>query len=813
MAPKIYRLSSSGTWQEIKKLYRLGSNGAWAQIKNMYRLSTSGIWQLIYQSALTPTVESQSEIAVSSANATTGLRYLLGTHYHWNNATNVYYNFERSIDGSTYTKFGPDQSAVNPASGSGEVNTQNLLDGSLLSDSYFHVQPNTTNYYRYFSKAENTTYSTNATSTSSTVSVEGARDISSLTASSISYTSLTLQWNSGLYNGSWIIYYGTSSNNLNNNIHVSSTTKQVTGLSPNTTYYFAVKPYTGSLVNGSVTGYRGNLSSTISATTTGYPAPIQNTAPTISGSGIWFTQLSATSGTYSFAQSVTTRIRIIPNYQSPITSGQTSDGYDGYQDPKSNPYNINQADASYSYFASSAYAQDVVVGLNGETYFYYSSAKLITKDVAQDTYDRTAVASNSNGNALGIAAPAKNTNMDPSSWYYNGIYNKGIWSTNGSKALSSSSVNFNTIATDIPRQTLEWGKDATTIKASLPSGAGGNGLMFWETSLGSWWAVVPDYKYSTVQNTVTTYSYNTVQQVLSCSGSVSGACSLPALGSTAGSRCSGATTTTNGCQACNGATSNYPDGTLSTACGGKCSCTGPFTSTTYGCTSTQTGTSCPSSSTSTYNASTVGQRCGACTANFPAPGLYTWPTVGSTSTTYYTCTLRTCSDSYSYSVYQNVNSCTGAGATNTTTPCANGNGSVGSVCNCTSTENTTTSTQYDSLLKIYAATGSSIVSKASEIVATTNVAGSADNANFTQIKAINVYTSGNTINAQAYQNANFSTQLGNTLSYTATSGLPSSDLTITPKFHPYHGSNSAGLMIGPAAARLVGYDWDNFYIG
>lgn len=58
MAPKIYRLSSSGTWQQIKKLYRLSSSGTWQGLKKIWRLSSSGIWELIFSGLATPTIKS-----------------------------------------------------------------------------------------------------------------------------------------------------------------------------------------------------------------------------------------------------------------------------------------------------------------------------------------------------------------------------------------------------------------------------------------------------------------------------------------------------------------------------------------------------------------------------------------------------------------------------------------------------------------------------------------------------------------------------------------------------------------------------------
>lgn len=79
MAPKIYRLSSSGTWQEIKKLYRMSSSGIWGQIKKIYRLSSSGIWSLIFTSQEAP-IQSLKPTLTGNAQAGTSLTSTSGEY-------------------------------------------------------------------------------------------------------------------------------------------------------------------------------------------------------------------------------------------------------------------------------------------------------------------------------------------------------------------------------------------------------------------------------------------------------------------------------------------------------------------------------------------------------------------------------------------------------------------------------------------------------------------------------------------------------------------------------------------------------------
>lgn len=61
MAPKIYRLSSSGAWEQLKKLYRLSSSGTWQALKKVWRLSSSGVWEIIFSALATPSVKSATK--------------------------------------------------------------------------------------------------------------------------------------------------------------------------------------------------------------------------------------------------------------------------------------------------------------------------------------------------------------------------------------------------------------------------------------------------------------------------------------------------------------------------------------------------------------------------------------------------------------------------------------------------------------------------------------------------------------------------------------------------------------------------------
>ncbi|NDB58907.1 hypothetical protein EB001_10700 [bacterium] len=246
----------NSSWKDVNSIY-LRASGAWKNITAAY-IRVSGTWKQIFSSIVSPSVESQSEISVSSPSLTNGLRVLTGKHYHWINSDTLYYAFQRSTDGLSYTSFYADAVATNPNSGSSTTNTQNLLNNGT------HVSPNTTNYYKYYTKAYNSTYDTTTYSYSDNITVEGARDISNLATSSPTTGSINLSWTAGLYSNSYYVQYSADSGfTFPTNIETSSTSITVSGLSPATTYYFRVKPYTGSIVSGSLNGMLYQMPQTI----------------------------------------------------------------------------------------------------------------------------------------------------------------------------------------------------------------------------------------------------------------------------------------------------------------------------------------------------------------------------------------------------------------------------------------------------------------------------------------------------------------------------------------------------------------------
>jgi hypothetical protein len=119
----------------------------------------------------------------------------------------------------------------------------------------------------------------------------------------------------------------------------------------------------GVYVGGAYSSYQPptNASITLIAQWTPYPVS-QYYSPSISGTGVSGTSLSATAGGYNYAASVTTTIAYNTTGSFPADENQSS---------RSNPYTVTDADASYQpfYFA----AKDTIVGTDGLVYYRYSS--------------------------------------------------------------------------------------------------------------------------------------------------------------------------------------------------------------------------------------------------------------------------------------------------------------------------------------------------------------------------------------------------------------------------------------------------------
>jgi hypothetical protein len=243
---------------------------------------------------------------------------------------------------------------------------------------------------------------------------------------------------------------------------------------------------------------------------------------------------------------------------------------------------------------------------------------------------------------------------------------------------------------------------------------------------------------------------------------------------------------------CDGATGNYSDGTLSTACGGKCSCTGPFTQVV--CSGGGFGATCPSLSSS------IGGRCGPCLL-IPAISRYTWPI--NTSSTYYTCTVNTCptvtqfSCTYSTATTADVHTCRGRDTSTTSTT---------STYKCSPKENTVVTSTYNTRLKILSTSTFSdgfqsedfVLPRESTIINT-------NNSSFNKARKISVTTSGDNITATAYSDLS-----GSIMSIMGTVSIARNS-SIHPAKSSTNGSSYAGVIKTPSESN-AGSQFDELSI-
>lgn len=765
-----YHVKISNAWKTVTANY-VKISGTWRTVSNMW-IKISGTWRPLFSSS------SQIEQTVTlsqSTNASTGLITLTGRNYSWSNVSSLTYKFERSANNGVSWATIDSGNATNPSTGSSNTYTYTLADNK--SDVY----PNVDNLYRFVVTATSSNNST-TTSTSSNQTVSASRDITNLSVVTANTTSssIRLQFTAGAYSSSFYVravrgitetYYWTSSSPIT-----------ISGLLASTTYTFYVTPYTGGLVSGVSTGYGGNQSSPVSETTSAPPAPTQVTSPTISGTsplGQFGTTITGSAGSYTNASSVTTSL---VSYSAPYTAptnGETSSS--ATNNFGSLTHTVNQGDATTP--ANVFYTRDAVLGINGTTYYYYSSNSISTYiGTVTDNFNRS-VAS-----GLGTS----------SSGYIYSSSGYGAWSTNGSTASTSTAVDFNTVSYNYPLKTIELtGKTNLTASVKIPSGGGGPGLAFWVTSQGSWWAVAPSYyNQSTTTTTTCSSGYGSFTNVSSCNGcgyttstgtsssctgSVTGATFCPSPTSGAGGRCSATctstTTTTQTCPTPTTSSPTYSDNTLGTGCGDKCSCLGPYTSstTTYGCTGVtqnySTLAACNASpTTTTYDASTVGTRCGSCTQPIAGVNLFRAPAVAATTTntTYYHCTTRSCVDTTTYSYSSIVE-----------TPYT--------IYSCYTGSTSSTTTTYYSRLRILSTTGSPAYS----VIANKDTNIASNTSAYNKIYSISVATSGDSITARGFDSGG--TQIGSNVTYSRTS----SDLAKSNS----DGSSSAGIIYTPTDAN------------
>jgi uncharacterized repeat protein (TIGR02543 family) len=265
--------TGSSTWTQIKSLF-VKTSGGWSDMSNAWVKSGSSTWTKVFTKAFVPKIASQVLITLATANSTTQTKKVTGTLYNWTNATSVQYRFRISTDGTNYYNLTNLATSTNPPSGSSNTNdTYTILQSDLTA--------NVTNYFVYVSKATNSTYGTEAESVSDPVYIDMPRNITDLTATSASSSSISLAWTASLYAGRQMVEYKASSSSIwitsgngAGGYNGTTTSATITGLTAGTNYDFRILPWTGT---GNNTGYYGNYSNTATA----YPINNNKIPPTI----------------------------------------------------------------------------------------------------------------------------------------------------------------------------------------------------------------------------------------------------------------------------------------------------------------------------------------------------------------------------------------------------------------------------------------------------------------------------------------------------------------------------------------------------
>jgi hypothetical protein len=776
------------SWKTIQSMH-IRISGSWKNvISGFIRIGSQ--WKQFFSSLVAPTIQQQVTIS-QFTDSGSGFVTLTGTNYHWTNSTSLTYFFEWSTDGGSTWFTINTGSITNPSSGSSNTKTYEVQISN--------TSPNIDNLYRFRVFAQNSTLSTSSTSNSTTISTP--RNIT-ISFYSKTFNSITVQFNTPAYAGSYQIRIGSNTyQSVLGTVVGGQTRVTASNLNSSTSYDIRVTPYTGGL--GSTLGvafnkgYPGNESNSINATTDAPPLPIQNSAPSAPiGSGLVFTAMSSgSSGTYNnIVGSPTTVLINLIRTTTPTNGSTTPQGT-----VRSNLYEVTQLDARET--RQNFYTRDAVTGLNGTIYYYYSSPITAFVGTVTDNFNRVV------SSGLGTSS---------SQYVYSSYSNlSSSWSTNGSVANNSTAVAFATAATNYPLQTMEVNNPNRTYSIGIPNGNGGGiGVAYWVTGSGSWWATIPYYTFATsTTNTcntpVTSYSCNTPVTSSSCTGSAistdssgtgCGGCAVSSSTSTTftWSTVASSTTTTFSCGPIVNESSD--PGTVVTCTqasdvGKPCSkffvgefgvswqvsrC-GSSSSTQYTCDGAGSGSSCPTSFTFEPGPTNVGTRCSECT---------------SSTTTSYSCNTLAESTSCSGSAISTDSSGTGCGGCPVTesTSCSGSaisTDSSGTGCGGCPVSSAT-STTYFTFLDIVSS-GSLMSTKQ---LTSNTFSGFYSSAGYSRIYSHSTIINNNTITARGFNSSGV--QIGTDLVYTASSPTKTGVL----------GDTSAGVIKGHTN-DLNGNAYDN----
>jgi hypothetical protein len=416
-------INVSNTWRSIASL-RVNVSGTWRTVTNGY-VNVAGTWRTFFTSALTPSIAFPVEI---SRNNATYPSTLTGTNYNWTNSTSLTYVFQKSSDDVNFTDIGSPASIANPSSGSSNTVTYALT----LSDF-----PAFTSYFRFVVTAVNSTYSTSATSTSGSVSVNRPAPINTV-APTISPSSGTegVTTYSVTSNGTWDPddadgTYAYLWQSFDTPTYVSA---------PGTNNLSTYTPPSNFLSSGYLSPIRCRVTATnASGSTAAFSntATVASAAPTggsvtLSPSGSQFQGTILTASTTGWSGSPSSyNVRIYASASNPPTTSSTLKASSGGS--SSVTYTISPSDASSGFFfkafatASNGSGASVEVGSNVVT------SVAFTAPSAPQNLQRTT--GNGGSKTFTWSAPASNGGAAITSYQYN--LNSSGWFTTSSSTSQS----------------------------------------------------------------------------------------------------------------------------------------------------------------------------------------------------------------------------------------------------------------------------------------------------------------------------------------------------------------------------------------
>ena len=249
------RVNINGTWKTITRGV-ININGTWKTITRGV-INIAGTWKSLVFG--TPSVAQQVEISQSTNGSY--VTTLTGKNYYWTNFGSGQYYFQKSTNGGSSWSDIDNNIITNPSSGS--FNTKTYIITSLT--------PNVANLYRFLVSVTSSGGLTE-TSTSSSTTVQAPRDITNLSSTGQTTTSIDLSWgNAGGYALSYEVYYRQTGTGAGYSLYntTSSTSITVSSLTAATEYAFKIIPYTGT----SGQGYSGNDSNILYQSTSTPPLP------------------------------------------------------------------------------------------------------------------------------------------------------------------------------------------------------------------------------------------------------------------------------------------------------------------------------------------------------------------------------------------------------------------------------------------------------------------------------------------------------------------------------------------------------------